>query len=118
MNLINTMINSVHVRRKELGMLQAIGMSDRQLGKMLRLEALFYTFGTLAVSVGLGSLLGYPVFLYAKAEKMLEITTYRYPFAAAVIVSVTLFAVQEILTLALVKSVRKDTLIERVRFRE
>ena len=26
LNLVNTMINSVHVRKKELGMLQAIGM--------------------------------------------------------------------------------------------
>ena len=43
MNLINTMINSVHVRKKELGMMQAIGMSDRQLMKMLQLEGIFYT---------------------------------------------------------------------------
>ena len=40
MNLVNTMINSVHVRRKELGMMQAIGMSDRQLVKMLQQEGL------------------------------------------------------------------------------
>ena len=35
MNLINTMIKSVHVRKKELGMMQAIGMSDRQLMQIL-----------------------------------------------------------------------------------
>lgn len=118
MNLVNTMINSVHVRRKELGMMQAVGMSDRQLMKMLQMEGLFYTLGTLAVSVGVGSLIGYPVFLYAKASKMLNITTYHYPFMAALIVSITLFAVQALLAFAIARFVHKDALIDRVRFQE
>ena len=73
MNLINTMINSVHVRKKELGMMQAIGMSDRQLMKMLQLEGIFYTVGTLIISIGVGSLAGYPLFLYAKRTGMFDI---------------------------------------------
>lgn len=118
MNLINTMINSVHVRKKELGMMQAIGMSDRQLMKMLQLEGLFYTLGTLAVTVGLGSLAGYPVFRYAKTIGMFQITTYHYPWAAAVTVSVVLLLVQAVLALAISKFVKKDPLIERIRFSE
>ena len=77
MNLINTMINSVHVRKKELGMMQAIGMSDRQLMKMLQLEGIFYTVGTLIISIGVGSLAGYPLFLYAKRTGMFDISTYE-----------------------------------------
>lgn len=77
MNLINTMINSVHVRKKELGMMQAIGMSDRQLMKMLQLEGIFYTVGTLIISIGVGSLAGYPLFLYAKRTGMFNISTYH-----------------------------------------
>lgn len=83
MNLINTMINSVHVRKKELGMMQAIGMSDRQLMKMLQLEGIFYTVGTLIISIGVGSLAGYPLFLYAKRTGMFDISTYHYPVTAA-----------------------------------
>lgn len=85
MNLINTMINSVHVRKKELGMMQAIGMSDRQLMKMLQLEGIFYTVGTLIISIGVGSLAGYPLFLYAKRTGMFDISTYHYPVTAAII---------------------------------
>lgn len=118
MNLVNTMINSVHVRKKELGMMQAIGMSDGQLMKMLQLEGIFYTLGTLLISVGLGSLAGYPVFLYAKKEGMFEIATYHYPITAAVIVSVVLLLVQLLLAAGISKSVRRDSLIERVRFSE
>lgn len=118
MNLINTMINSVNVRRKEFGMMQAIGMSDRQLQKMLFTEGLFYTLGTLLVSIGAGSLLGYGAFCMAKNASILSIRTYHYPFTAAGIVIVTLVIVQALLVLMLGKSVKRESLIERIRFHE
>lgn len=118
MNLINTMINSVHVRKKELGMMQAIGMSDRQLMKMLQLEGIFYTVGTLIISIGVGSLAGYPLFLYAKRTGMFNISTYHYPVTAAIIIILTLFVIQMLLAIFIAKSVRKDSLIERIRFSE
>lgn len=118
MNLINTMINSVHVRKKELGMMQAIGMSDRQLMKMLQLEGIFYTVGTLIISIGVGSLAGYPLFLYAKRTGMFDISTYHYPLTAAIIIILTLFVIQMLLAIFIAKSVRKDSLIERIRFSE
>lgn len=118
MNLINTMINSVHVRKKELGMMQAIGMSDRQLMKMLQLEGIFYTVGTLIISIGVGSLAGYPLFLYAKRTGMFDISTYHYPVTATIIIILTLFVIQMLLAIFIAKSVRKDSLIERIRFSE
>lgn len=118
MNLINTMINSVHVRKKELGMMQAIGMSDRQLMKMLQLEGIFYTVGTLIISIGVGSLAGYPLVLYAKRTGMFDISTYHYPVTAAIIIILTLFVIQMLLAIFIAKSVRKDSLIERIRFSE
>lgn len=118
MNLINTMINSVHVRKKELGMMQAIGMSGRQLMKMLQLEGIFYTVGTLIISIGVGSLAGYPLFLYAKRTGMFDISTYHYPVTAAIIIILTLFVIQMLLAIFIAKSVRKDSLIERIRFSE
>ena len=118
MNLINTMINSVHVRKKELGMMQAIGMSDRQLMKMHQLEGIFYTVGTLIISIGVGSLAGYPLFLYAKRTGMFDISTYHYPVTAAIIIILTLFVIQMLLAIFIAKSVRKDSLIERIRFSE
>lgn len=118
MNLINTMINSVHVRKKELGMMQAIGMSDRQLLKMLQLEGLFYTAGTLIVSVIFGSVIGYQLFLYARESGMFEIRSYHYPFAATGIMLLALLSIQVILAFVISKSVKKDPLIERIRFSE
>ena len=51
--------------------MQAIGMSDRQLMKMLQLEGIFYTVGTLIISIGLGSLAGYPLFYMQSVQECL-----------------------------------------------
>ena len=116
MNMINTLINSVHVRKKEIGMLQAVGMSDSQLQKMLQLEGIFYTAGTLLVAVGGGSAAGYPVFLWAKDNGMFNIRNYHYPLEATVIMILVLGLVQVIMTFAIGKSIKKDSLIDRIRF--
>ena len=116
MNMINTMIHSVHVRKKEIGMLQAIGMSDVQFQKMLQLEGLFYTAGTLLVAVGGGSAAGYPVFLWAKSHGVFSIRNYHYPLAATVVMILMLVLVQVIMVVLIEKSVRKDSLIDRIRF--
>lgn len=118
MNLINTMINSIYTRRRELGIIQAIGMSQKQLVRMMQLEGLFYTAGTLMVSLGIGSLAGYGVFLYAKAEHMMNITVYHFPVIPAVILAVAVAVIQMILTYAVSWNFRKMSLIDRIRYAE
>lgn len=116
LNLINTMINSVYIRRKELGMLQAIGLSNRQLLGMLQMEGLFYTGGTLALSLILGSLIGYGCFLGAKANYIMNITTYHYPLVPTIILIITVLVIQVLLTHLVNNNFNKQSLIERVRF--
>ena len=118
LNLVNTMINSVYVRRRELGMLQAIGMSGRQTVNMLQMEGLFYTLGTLVLSLGLGSLLGYGAFLWSKKTGILSITSYRYPAVPALVLAGAVLAVQLLVTYLVNQSFRKQSLIDRIRFAE
>lgn len=118
MNMINTMINSVQVRKKEIGIMQAIGMTDRQLVRMLQQEGMFYILGTLVLSLGVGSLAGYPLFLWAKKNAIFNISTYHYPWETAIIVTAVLVIIQILLAAALAKSARKKSLIERIRFSE
>lgn len=118
MNMVNTMIHSVHRRKREIGMIQAVGMTEKQLKQMLTYEGLFYTIGTLLLSIGGGSLLGYPVFLWAKSEGLFNITKYHYPLLAAIIVAAVLTLIQMFLAIRLSKSVKKEALIERIRYSE
>lgn len=118
MNMINTMINSVHIRKKEIGVMQAIGMTERQLVRMLQQEGMFYTMGTLLLSVGLGSLAGYPIYLWAKWNMIFNISAYHYPWQAGILITVVLILLQTFLAIALGKSVKRVSVIDRIRFNE
>lgn len=58
-NLLNTLITNILTRKRELGVLQAVGLSSKQLSKMLLIEGLFYTLGVLLLSISCGTLIGY-----------------------------------------------------------
>lgn len=118
LNLINTMINSVHVRRRELGVLQAIGLSDKQTVRMLQMEGLFYTAGTLILSVGIGSIAGYGCFLWAKANHMMSIRLYSYPIMPVVILAAIILIVQLLITYMVNNNFKKQSLIDRIRYAE
>ena len=115
MNLINTMIISIVTRKKELGMLQAIGLSDRQLTRMLAGEGLVFTAGTLAAALTLGNLLGYLIFLWGKESHFMSVTEYHYPVWESLLLTLILAAGQLIVTWAVGKHMRRESLIERIR---
>lgn len=118
MNLVNTMINSIHARKKELGILQAIGLSEKQLIQMLQLESAVYTCGTFLISIGIGLLAGYGVVSYMIKQELMNLTNYHFPLLQTVIFVAILAAVQLLINLAAGKFIKRETLIERIRFSE
>lgn len=114
-NLINTMITGIVTRKREFGMLQAIGLSDRQLKKMLSLEGLFFTAGTLLISVTLGNFFGYLLFLYAKREHMIGLSVYHYPIWETVGLAALLLFGQLLITGLMNRRVHRESLIDRIR---
>ena len=56
MNYINTSAGNIQSRRKEISIMESVGMSERQVRKMLVWEGIFYTGGVilLTITVGLG----------------------------------------------------------------
>lgn len=118
MNLVNTMINSIYVRRRELGVMQAIGLSEKQMVRMLQMEGIFYTAGTLVLSLGIGNLLGYLTFLNAKKDRMFGIISYHYPAMQTAALIAVVLIIQLLLTYLIMKNFRKQSMIERIRFSE
>ena len=59
--------------------MQAIGMSNQQMKKMLRTEGFVYAGGIILLAGGLGSILGYLVYLYAESHSLMQIKVYQYP---------------------------------------
>lgn len=118
MNLINTMVTSIVTRKRELGILQALGMSDRQLIKMLRKEGMVFTLGTLVSALVVGNLLGYLLFLYGKNSGFMSITMYHYPLWETIFLALALCIGQLFITYFISKRIHKESLIERMRTQE
>ena len=114
-NLINTMITSIVTRKRELGVLQAIGLSDGQLKKMLSLEGLFFTTGTLLISVTLGNLFGYLIYLFAKKNHFAAISAYHYPLWETIGLAALLLLGQLVITAVSNRRVHRESLIDRIR---
>lgn len=116
-NLINTMITSVITRKKELGMLQAIGLTDRQLIRLLNLESLFYTTITLISTIFIGGGLGYvAVYLFRKTGG--SYANYHFPTIPMIIMIILVVLAQLILSMVISKNFNKQSLIDRVRYSE
>ena len=114
-NLINTMITSIVTRKKELAILQAIGLSGKQLVNMLAGEGLVFTAGTLFISLTLGNLSGYLLFCWAKKAHFMSISRYHYPVWETIGLTLVLLGGQLLITLFMRKTVEKESLIDRIR---
>lgn len=117
-NLINTMITSIVTRKKELGILQALGLSDRQLVRMLSGEGLVFTAGTLLISLTLGNFFGYLFYKWAKQEDLMNISRYHYPLWESIGLALVLLGGQFLITRFISKKMKKESLIERIRHQE
>lgn len=117
-NLINTMITSIVTRKKELAILQAIGLSGKQLVNMLAGEGLFFTAGTLLISLTLGNLTGYLFFRWAKDSHFMSVSRYHYPLWESIVLAAVLLGGQLLITRFMQKNVEKESLIDRIRNEE
>ncbi|MCL2254828.1 MAG: ABC transporter permease [Lachnospiraceae bacterium] len=116
LNMVNTMIVGVIARKRELGILSAIGMTKRQLSRMLQLEGLIFTIGTLLISLTIGNLLGYPAFLYSKSMNVFGINHYSIPVLELLIMTILIVLIQAVLSLTLSKDMGKESLVERINY--
>lgn len=117
MNLVNTMITSIVTRKKELGMLQAIGLTNKQLVKMLNSEAMYYTSGMMIGSILFGGILGYIAVIFLK-KTGLSYATYSLPIVPILLMIVCILIAQFITTYLIGRSFNKESLIDRVRYRD
>ncbi len=58
-NLINTLMTNLIARQQEFGILQSVGLSDKQLSKMLTMECFCYVAVTLLITLIVGGLAGF-----------------------------------------------------------
>lgn len=115
-NLINTTITNLLARKKEIGTLQAIGLTNRQLNRMLQTEGLLYTVGTSVFTLTVGTLFGYVMYRILKNLGMA--LHYHYPVIPAFIFIAALLIIQIFISALTVQNLKKQSLVERIREQE
>lgn len=116
MNMANTIITGAVTRKQELGVLQAVGMTNRQLNQMLQLEGILFSIGTIVVSLLVGCPLGYGLFRYAKEKHYYGINEYHFPILEIGIMVIVIVMLQVVLSFLLSRNLRKETLVERINY--
>lgn len=116
MNMANTMIISIITKKQEYGILQAVGMTKGQMNRSLQLQGMIFTAGTLLVAWCVGLPIGYAVFCYGKSQGYFGMNVYHFPVTEMMCMTAALILLLLLLSLLLSKNVKKESLVERIRY--
>ena len=116
MNMANTMIMNITTKKQEYGILQAVGMTNKQLNLCLQLQGLMFTVGTICVALIIGLPLGYALFSYAKHNGIFGMNIYHVPIVPIFIMIFLVGLLQIVLSCVLSSNLKKETLVERIRY--
>ena len=117
MNMANTMIMNITTKKQEYGILQAVGMTNKQLNLCLQLQGLMFTVGTICVALIIGLPLGYALFSYAKHNGIFGMNIYHVPIVPIFIMIFLVGLLQIVLSCVLSSNLKKETLVERIRYK-
>lgn len=113
LNFINAMLTSIISRRREFAMLQSIGMTNKQLNKMLILEGLFYALVTIVTSIIFGSLVS--LIIVKPIASSLWFYNYNFIISPILITAPILILISVFVPFISYVSVNKQSIVERLR---
>lgn len=117
-NLVNTLMTNLLSRKQEFGVLQSVGMSGRQLSKMLTIECFCYVAATLLITLVLGGLVGSLLVVVVNKAKVFGTLVYQFPIWELLIFAASLLFVQALYSIFAVRYMRRQSLVERIKTME
>ncbi|HBH0701917.1 TPA: ABC transporter permease, partial [Clostridioides difficile] len=115
LNMTNTLINSVLIRKKEFALLQAVGMTRKQLRNMLYREGLNISIKAICTSSILGYFGSNLLCTFIKDVIRLDFINFKFSIFTILIFSFVLIGIQVLVTELLVRNIEKKSLTERLR---
>ncbi len=116
LNFVNAVLTGILTRKRELAVLQSIGMTGKQLKTMLVCEGLYYTLLAMALSLVLSLLLG-PL-AGNTVSSMFRFFTYRFTALPVAAVLPVFLALGALVPLTVYRSLARSTVVERLRAAE
>lgn len=112
LNFINSMVTAIISRKKEFAMIQSVGMTKRQLRRMLTFEGLYYAGMALAVSYALGAAV---VGALVRALVAGGYYTFRFTLLPLIGCTPILLALSVLIPYICFKKLEKQSVAERLR---
>lgn len=112
-NFINVMLTGVFTRRKELAVLESVGMTKRQVKKMLMLEGVYYGVITILLILTAGS--GIMYLVGRLAEQTADYATFTFPWLLTAAIAAVIMAVCVAVPVIVYRNISKDSITERLR---
>ncbi|WP_419725299.1 ABC transporter permease [Terrisporobacter petrolearius] len=113
LNFINVMVTNVNVRLKELAIMESIGMTKKQIIKMLTLEGAYYAGITTLITCTLG--MGVVYFIAQLTKKIADYAEFVFPTIPLLSLITLIFAVCLIIPSIVYKYNSKSSVTERLR---
>lgn len=113
-NFVNIMFTSIHVRRQELSVMESIGMTQKQIRKMLLTEGAYYGLISLGISLTVGNGLIY--LAYKMMEGVIPFMKFTYPAAPVLLVYLLIAVACTAVPLLSYRQFSKISLPERLRY--
>ncbi len=117
-NLINTLMTNLISRQQEFGVMQSIGLSGKQLTKMLRVESVYYVAGAMAITLTLGTAAAYAACQMFSQVGILGTLKYTFPVLHIAIFFAALCAIAAVYSVLAIRYCRKQSLVDRIKTME
>lgn len=116
LNLINAMITSILSRKQEFAMMQAVGMTGKQLCQMLIMEGIQYGIWTLLITATLGNFISYGlIYMIGRNMAFFEWSFHILPLAVSIPV---IAVISVVLPVICYHTLCRRSIIERLRLAE
>lgn len=113
LNFVNVMITGINIRLKELAVMESIGMTKKQIKRMLVFEGVYYAGITTALiyTVGIGVIFG----VSTLARNIADYAVFSFPTVPLILLTIIIFIICLITPSVVFESCSKQSVTERIR---
>lgn len=116
LNLINTLVTTILIRRHEFATMQSIGMTRRQLRSMLVHEGLFYALGGCLLGLAFSVVLAFT--LVQGLTSAIWYFTFHFTLLPALVACVVLLVVAALVPVWALRQFHRGSIVEQLRIAE
>ena len=112
-NLVNTVISSIVARKRELTLLESVGMEQGQISRMLLWESFLIALPNIIITLTAGTATGFGFICFM--QRTASYLQYKFPLLAVVLYIIAMVFIPVVISLFCLKEQNKTSLAGRVK---